>query len=883
MVWYNITAYNLKVIFVLRNNKENVICNNKNAEGVMQMKCSKNLERAIVLGLMLSTGVYGSALAKVGDNTGGSGEYIVITPDDNEWIGKMNLNGEGAKISSSGEFSSINVYTYGVAEEYNNDSYLGETTTALLIGGYENEVDVTVNGPVSIINEAVNEENKNQQTIDNNNALYVRGGSTFTINGSDNKVYIKAIDGAEERSSAISVRENSTVNISGNNVQIVGNIDFIAKNGTKDNIANLTLHTSNSFWYGNEGQAANVGQLTDVIDKVADDVVVAAKKSSKPGSYIEIMPEYMLKAIGKGVLNEYMPDVLNSFGGGQLNLTLNNGAEWVYDSNGSTEAEFTAGKLIEYMPDSLLDKLVQMGINEDKFLENLKNELSDDIDVAIQSEVSKISAITLNGGVVNLQDDDIKAKYADYIGDLSKYKEHHKVTIGELKGKGGIFKVDLDWSTNKGTDGLGQKKETENSDYIYIEKMDAKANGNSTQVVDFDASKADLDQMKIGKDRLYFANVADGETDFVTVNGTKQAVSSVAGNIYNYEYSVGSEDNIVTYSTAKENTTENTTTQPVGTEFYIEVTGKSAEGNANYESAKGAMYAGYALGTEFDTLNKRMGEARYLEDDNGVWVRYRHAKTGWDDTFETNSDMFQLGFDKQVQEDDGTHYRGVAVDYTDADTSLMHASGDGENKRYAVSLYDTWVGEKGHYRDLVLRGGRINSDYDISGMFDNGMADIGGDYHQWFGSISAEWGRKNDMQSGWYFEPQVQAQLARIGGASYVSDSGVDVDQDGATSLIGRAGFRIGREYVKDNGKTDNYYFKADLMHEFMGDKGIALSTATERYTDEYDGQETWCDVGIGADISLGKNSYFWADVERTLGADFDNTWQINGGFRWEF
>lgn len=838
MVWYNITAYNIKVKLVLRNNEENVICNNKNAEGVMQMKRSKNLERAIVLGLILSTGVCGSAWAA----------YTPID-DSGKWIGKMDDNGQGASITSSGEFSSINVYTNGVEEKYDNDSYLGETTTALLIGGEKQKVDVTVNGPVSIVNEAVNEENKNQQTIDNNNALYVRGGSTFTINGSDNKVYIKAIDGAEERSSAISVRENSTVNISGNNVQIVGNIDFIAKNGTKDNKANLTLHTSNSFWYGNEGQAANVGQLTDVIDEVADDVVVAAKNSSTPGSYIEKMPEDMLKAIGKGVLNDYMPDVLNSFGGGQLNLTLNNGAEWVYDSNGSTEAEFTDGKLIEYMPDSLLDKLVQMGINEDKFLENLKNELSDDIDVAIQSEVSKISAITLNGGVVNLQDDDIKAKYADYIGDLSKYKEHHKVTIGELKGNGGIFKVDLDWDTNN-----GQKVETKNSDYIYIENVE---NADSQQIVDFDASKAHLENMKINEDKLYFANVANGTTAFTTLN----SVYSNAGNVFDYTYGTGNK----------------------GTDWYIYVSGKSAESNPNFSAAKGAMYAGYALGTELDTLNKRMGEARYLEEDDGVWVRYRHSKTGWDDTYETNGDMFQLGFDNEVTEKDGKHYRGVAIDYTDADTNIMGISGEGEHERYAVSLYDTWLGEKGHYRDLVLRGGRINSDYDISGAFSKGYEDIGGDYHQWFGSISAEWGRKNDMGTGWYFEPQVQAQLARIGGASYVSDSGVDVDQDGATSLIGRAGFRIGREYVKDNGKHDNFYIKADLLHEFAGDKSFSLTGNDGRYDKEYDGQETWCDVGIGADISLGKNSYFWADVERTFGADYDNTWQINGGFRWEF
>ncbi len=812
------------------------------------MKGKKNLEKVIVLGLILSTGVCGSAWAKEVNNIGRNG-YIELTVDDSTWIGKMNDNGEGAQIISSEKFSYINVYTNGVGEKYDNYSILGETTTALLIGGEDQKVDVTVNGPVSIINEAVNEENNNnQQTIDNNNALYVRGGSIFTINGSDNQVYIKAIDGAEERSSAISVRENSTVNISGNNVQIVGNIDFISQGGSKKNASNLTLKTSNSFWYGNEGQAAKKEQLNSLIDEVA--------QVASDAAYGFISVDKC-----KNLIDSEVDNILNSFGGGELTLELNNGAEWVYDSNGKTEAAFTDEQLVNYLSDEkiqeLLDEHPLGGLLTPAKVKNMvKDELRDIIDVTIQSEVSRISAITLNGGVVNLQDDDIKAKYADYIGDLSEYKEHQKVTIGELKGNGGIFKVDLDWETNKGEDGLGKKNETENSDYIYIEKVGEDASG-SQQIVDFDASKAHLENMKINEDKLYFANVADGNTSFTTLS----SVYSNAGNVFDYTYSTGSK----------------------GTDWYISVSGKSAESNPNFSAAKGAMYAGYALGTELDTLNKRMGEARYLEENDGVWVRYRHSKTGWDDTYETNSDMFQLGFDNEVTEKDGKHYRGVALDYTDADTSIMGISGDGEHERYAVSLYDTWLGEKGHYRDLVLRGGRINSDYDVSGAFSSGYEDIGGDYHQWFGSISAEWGRKNDMGTGWYFEPQVQAQLARIGGASYVSDSGVDVDQDGATSLIGRAGFRVGREYVKDNGKHDNFYIKADLLHEFAGDKSFSLTGNDGRYDKEYDGQETWCDVGIGADISLGKNSYFWADVERTFGADFDNTWQINGGFRWEF
>lgn len=771
------------------------------------MKGKKNLEKAIVMGVMLSNfaaPVWAEDFTWSDEGTDPTGSYAVMNKDANYDTVDVSLSksggmGEGTTsaliVRNSAKVNVINKNGYFTVKNNITSNITRQEIEKLW--QYDSWKDMIA--PAMAIFQKV----KSYE----NNALFARGGSTLNVN--TDYVRIEAIGGLTGVNTAISAknaqsgdRGNNTISIEGDRVEIIGDIDLskgkYGEDSTNTNKITVKLDGSDSYWYGSEHRDAD-------------------------------------------------------WENGKLDLTLSNGAEWVYDNNvllGKNEDE------IKKIVLGLMDKNEVIPENiEDVALSVLNIKLEKVSD----NEGSEISAITLEGGVVNLKDEEIKKKYGVYIeNDLVDYylgNEHRKVTIGELKGNGGIFKVDLDWATNN-----GQKVETDNSDYIYIKK----SNG-GMQTIDFDASKAHLEDMKVNEDKLYFANVAGGGTSFETVTGAK-AVYSGAGNVYNYEYGVGNETNA-------DNSTE----------FYVEVTGKSAEGNANYESAKGAMYAGYALGTELDTLNKRMGEARYLEDDNGVWVRYRHAKTGWEDTFETNSNMFQLGFDNEVQEDDGTHYRGVAVDYTDADTSLMHARGDGENKRYAVSLYDTWVGEKGHYRDLVLRGGRINSDYDISGMFSNGMEDIGGDYHQWFGSISAEWGRKNDMQSGWYFEPQTQVQLARVGGASYVSDSGIAVDQDGATSLIGRVGFRLGREYEKDNGKTDNYYFKADLMHEFMGDKGIALSTATERYTDEYDGQETWFDIGLGADISIGKNSFFWADVERTLGADFDNTWQINGGFRWEF
>lgn len=830
MVWYNITAYNIKVKFVLRNNKEKVICNNKNDEGEMQMKRSKNLERAIVLGLILSTGVCGSAWAK-----------------DFTWYDSTHEGGSGtgAVIDSGAftEYENVNVLLDKTHRNY------GDKTTCALAVKNKTELKVyNTNGDFSVINNVKNdiwleEIQKIQNTtledvkgdfalevinIFNriktfeNNALFAAGSSSVDVNADNVKII--ATGGFTGLNAAISAENanvnnpsnigDNTISIKGNKVEIVGDIDMTRGAQDKDdtkNTVNLTLSSSDSYWYGSE-----------------------RRKEGWDGS--------------------------------KLNLTLANGAEWVYDNNpllGKTKDEIFDLIKNTLIHESITNNGTLNGITLNGIIDSmLKNKLGFLKQIS-SNEGSEISAITLEGGIVNLQDEDIKQKYGIYESDIIDSllgNKHQKVTIGELKGSGGIFKVDLDWETNKGEDGLGKKNETENSDYIYIEKVGEDASG-SQQIVDFDASKAHLENMKINEDKLYFANVKKGTTSFITAS----SVYSNAGNVFDYTYDTGSEKGTN------------------GTDWYIAVSGKSAESNSNFSAAKGAMYAGYALGTELDTLNKRMGEARYLEEDDGVWVRYRHSKTGWDDTYETNGDMFQLGFDNEVTEKDGKHYRGVAIDYTDADTNIMGISGDGEHERYAVSLYDTWLGEKGHYRDLVLRGGRINSDYDVSGAFSNGYEDIGGDYHQWFGSISAEWGRKNDMGTGWYFEPQVQAQLARVGGTSYVSDSGIDVDQDGATSLIGRAGFRIGREYVKDNGKHDNFYIKADLLHEFAGDKSFSLTGNDGRYDKEYDGQETWCDVGIGADISLGKNSYFWADVERTFGADFDNTWQINGGFRWEF
>lgn len=713
------------------------------------------------------------------------------------------------------------------------------TTAALVFSGKTSYGDGEASGAYQVTGDT-RVVNTNMGS-DNNDAIYATGGATVTIgdknsekliylasiakeettlsfedaieqavkegiadmneNGTDMTTAMQtAMDSVKNGSSVLAAKGrggNNTISVSGQNVKLIGNLDFIGTDSGANNTINVELYSSKSFWYGDESNLAKpiiVSSGNPILD-IGINIAINNKLVEE-------------KHIQKGTLN----------------VKLANGAEWIYNANPS------------------------------------------------------ISALTLDGGIVNLQDDDIKSKYnttiegTDYT--LSGYRSkasHTYVDIGTLKGSG-IFKTDIDWNAESAKNSytsVSGLPEDMGSDYIFITESRPIEEGDTTptiQTLSFDESKAHLEDMKAG-DKLYFATVSDGKTQF----WTEHSVYSNAANVFNYDYKAADEES-KSYSA-----------DPNSRDWFIEVTGKTAEDNANFTAARSLMEAGYAMGTELDTLNKRMGEARYLDSDRGLWVRYRHGRSSRDDSYKTDSDMLQLGYDRKTDAGNGTHHRGVAFDYTDADTSLYQLSGSGDVDRYALSLYDTWMGNKGHYYDFVIRGGRINSGYDISGQFSTGMESMDNSYHQWFGSVSFEYGRKKDMSGSWYIEPQAQLQLARIGGASFTSASGVRTELDGTTSLIGRAGFRLGREFGSEGNDRNTFYIKADILHEFAGDRGFTLTGNDGWYAQNDNGTDTWYDVGIGVDLSLGHSTYFWADVERILGSDFDNTWQVSGGLRWKW
>ena len=314
---------------------------------------------------------------------------------------------------------------------------------------------------------------------------------------------------------------------------------------------------------------------------------------------------------------------------------------------------------------------------------------------------------------------------------------------------------------------------------------------------------------------------------------------------------------------------------------------KDTEINDTGETILNMSRANYSNAIYMDRLNKRLGEARYInddpEEDEGMWVRIRHDRIGKDDAYRSQNTMYELGYDKKQDCDNGERRVGFAVDYMHGDTGYSDIAGKGEIDRYGLWLYDTWMGDKGHYVDYVAKWGHLNNDFEVYTMRDSSQK-VTGDYSNNVFSVSAEYGRKKDIGNDWYFEPQAQLQLARVTGADYTTNQGTKVSVDGINSLIGRAGFRIGKDFGEE--KQSTLYFKADVLHEFLGDQDVYVmdkSTDNKWAGISYDNEGTWYDIGIGYAAMMSKSSYAFIDLEQSFGNDNDDTYQINAGVRWTF
>ncbi|MBF1753108.1 MAG: autotransporter outer membrane beta-barrel domain-containing protein [Veillonella sp.] len=276
-------------------------------------------------------------------------------------------------------------------------------------------------------------------------------------------------------------------------------------------------------------------------------------------------------------------------------------------------------------------------------------------------------------------------------------------------------------------------------------------------------------------------------------------------------------------------------------------------------------------------LQRRLGDLRLANTDQGVWAKYIGGKSkitdGADARITYNG--VQVGYDHKVS--NGWIFGG-ALDYSTSSNSYAVGSGDG--KIGGLALYGTKQHDDGRYLDIIARGNRLSNNYKLYSV---GGQRVNGDYHTFGTSLSAEYGKRIKKQNGFYIDPSVEFIVGRLNGVSYDANiaggGSMHVKTDGVNSAVGRLGFGIGKETEKSN-----IFAKLALAHEFAGKMNTTYSASgNPTVKTELDLKDTWLDAEIGGSWNLRPSTYLYGTFTKNFGATIDNTWRIDAGIRHNF
>ena len=309
------------------------------------------------------------------------------------------------------------------------------------------------------------------------NAVYAQNSGHVELGSKGTTTRVWSI---ENKPDAISAKAGGTVVFQSEMNQVVGSMDFLDGNlGGRNSSISGIFSGEGAYWFGDEQSWANAAVTIEDVPLLGS---LTFEYKDWAGTSIKFPIEFDF------------PKITDTF-----ELTFRDGAQWTYFGIADSYQRVVSGQ-----------------------------------DATLTSIPKRISAIRLeDGGIINMFDENIQKNWED-LGLLDifkdlKYVKHDYVRIGDLKGSGGIFRLDLN-----------SDKRSE-SDVIYVE--------GSTDPGMHYIEPYNLDALRSisPENELIFALVAkDVEVTFAD----KQNLFGET--LFDYELEIGSEDIDSTYELSRE-------------------------------------------------------------------------------------------------------------------------------------------------------------------------------------------------------------------------------------------------------------------------------------------------------------------------------------------
>lgn len=766
-----------------------------------------------------------------------------------------------------------------------------------------------LNGDVNIV--AIHSD---EQVPDiGNNVFYSFGeGSTINIGkeGGTTKAWALA-----EKPDLISAKNGGVVNVRSTNNQFVGSIDFIDESlGTRGSSVTAKFKGKDAYWFGDDQSFENVGSVSVTGDATAtakgsalkftvDGSGTAKISLNKEGfdEFLELFSENLTQHIKiqtlqfnvgnfssinddnmiqqvQGILQKLeikLSDVLDAVGENYSNtkeLELSDGAQWTYFG------------LDEQFNVQISNKLVNLHIPPEfgsiPVMGNIEATISDvtvnveNTNVSVLLIPKRISSITLNGGIINLYDEDIQNTWANTrateggkslleLWPALKDVKHDYVRIGKLEGNGGIFRLDLN-SDDPANSDMVFVESSEKGGMHYIEPYNPQklASVSDTNRVTFAVTSKDANNIKFAdKVNIYGERLVDYELGVDSEPIDSDAVKEKIAQTVTQNYDTFTDFDINDFDG--------------GTNWFINRLTMTQ--SAASVAMRSAGYASYDTAVRMDRHDRRLHDAVFQNDEkDGLWVRVQYGEAGAQHIYDADLTSVYVGYEKATSPDNRL---GVSFAYTDGDTDFKDVEGSGEIKRYEASVYDTMT-FGAHYVDLVARFGQVENEFDSYNAI--GTLKTSGDFDQKYAAISAEYGYTLKDSHNVFIEPQLQVQAAYLDGYTYRTERDMKVKADSDVSVIGRAGVRFGKAFEGSDMKGE-LYARADVLHQFTNGQDAHFIDPSNRIGVTWGDTDTWSTFGLGGYMNVKDNVSFQVDVERTAGGETADTWLVSGKLNYLF
>lgn len=292
--------------------------------------------------------------------------------------------------------------------------------------------------------------------------------------------------------------------------------------------------------------------------------------------------------------------------------------------------------------------------------------------------------------------------------------------------------------------------------------------------------------------------------------------------------------------------------------------------NLTLTDIAGANIAYAAVLSGRDSLKQRLGELRDNPHSYGVWGRIYGGEYALDSSTMKYTTV-QGGWDVMRKTSSGRIVSGVLLEHLNSNNS--YAIGSGKTTNTLFGVYHAWFGERGHYYDFVFKTGRLYNELTVADE-----DPIKGDYSINNSTISAEYGYRHQLGSGYYITPQLALNFSWLSGVEYTTNSGTLVREDAVNSIIGKVGATIGRKV-----NNAELYLSANLLHEFSAKTRVATGKSRMAYTLEQDFQGSTVELSLGGSVNIGKRSLLYLDSSRSFGGKVVNKWTVQAGYRYSW